>query len=140
MEPRFASYRCLIALVAAAALAGCGTNVRTLLQSNGELTRQADWLLVDASPAQADRLLAAESTRAQACVEIDHATMQWIEKKGVSFGEQFGSDLMQVAALVLPFGPVEDCAVAQRQYEATVRDLSGQIGGGSSEIAATPAL
>ncbi len=121
------------------ALAGCGTNVKQLVERNGALTREADWLLAEDDSGQARLFYDAEADRGQACAEIDRATMRRFEDREFTFMEGFLSDLAQVAVLVVPIGPVEACAAAQTRYEEAVVRLRHRQADGAGEIAAAPA-
>jgi hypothetical protein len=119
-------------------LAGCGTNAKALVARSGDLTREADWLADRAGSAEADRLYAAEAQRAAACTEVDRATMERFEDPDVAFMERFLSDLVQVAVLLVPVGPVERCAAAQARYEAAVAEARRRAGERDGALAAAP--
>lgn len=125
--------------VATLLLAGCGTNVRWLVERNGTLTREADWLAAEAGEGLVEPVLAAESERTAACAEIDHAAMQRLDGEDPTFVEQLLSDLAQVAVLIVPVGDVERCAEAQRHYEAAVAALARRLERTSADMAAAGA-
>jgi hypothetical protein len=128
----------ILILALVLALAGCGTNVKSLVERNGELTRQADWLLAEDVSARAQSLYRAEAERGDACAEIDRATTRRFEDQEFTFMEGFLSDLIQLAVLIVPVGPVEACAAAQARYGEAVALSRHPAADGSSEIAAAP--
>ena len=129
----------LLILAMVLALAGCGTNVKRLVERNGELTREADWLLTEDDSERTRSFYDAEARRGEACAEIDRATTRRFEDQDFSLVDGFLSDLTQFAVLLVPVGPVERCAQAQRRYEEAIARLRSPGIDGGNEIATASA-
>lgn len=116
-------------LLACAALPGCGTNVQWLLTEEGRLTSEADRLATAAEPLGTgveEKVYVAEDAKLEACRFLTEATVERMQREP-SFGEQFVSDLTSVVVLMVPIGPVEDCAAAIRAYGGSVAQLEREL-------------
>lgn len=119
----------LFTLLACFALPGCGTNVHWLLSEEGRLTEKADRLVTAAEPLGAgmeEGVYKAEDAKLEACRFLTEATVERMQQEP-TFGEQFVSDLSSVVVLLVPVGPVEDCADALHAYGSSIAELEHDL-------------
>ncbi len=119
-----------IAAALCALLAGCGTDVKDLLEAEGRLWSVTDAILVaaeDLDQGLEEPVYDAESEKQQACEEVNSALGERLYATDVSFSKQFWSDLVRLYVFVVPVGSVEACAAAHERYRrelfALCRDL-----------------
>jgi hypothetical protein len=121
----------IIALGAALALAGCGTNVPALMARDSHLVVEADRAIGVAEnlgTGLEQPVYEAEATKGEACKFINDAVVDRMARDP-SFGEQFTTDLSMFIVLLVPVSPVERCADAFEAYRDSVNALERQLVG-----------
>lgn len=112
-------------------LAGCGTDVRSLLGKESKLAWDAHQLALaaaDLEPGLENPLYDAGEAKQEACQPIDRSVIRAIERSGgLSFGEQFVSDLSRLVVFVFPIGFVERCAEAHDDFEQEFVTLNDRL-------------
>lgn len=118
-------------------VAGCGTNVRHLVERDSAIMPQAAAVVSTAEmagPELSEPVYAAEDNKIAACKFMNDAVIERM-RRDPSFGEQFVSDLGVVVALLVPIAKVERCAEAFDSYVATVDALEQRLSEfGSAEV------
>ena len=100
-------------------LAGCGTNVKTLLEEDGRLFWQADPIVMAAEDLDRDLVEpfnAAETAKIEACDALHSAAEESIEENERSRVAEFWSDVTMLFVRVFPVESVERCARAHERY------------------------
>ena len=123
MIPPHAMKNSFLLLVLCAALQGCGTDAITLLRDDNELTWQAELVLAEAEelPLEVEETYyQADSDKTEACRPIYRSVKYRFERELLgetpSFAKSLGNDFMLLVALIVPVGPVANCAEAYEQY------------------------
>jgi hypothetical protein len=120
----------LALLLLSSLLAGCGTNVQWLLAEQGRLTPEADRLATAAEGLGTGiekPVYDAEDSQLQACRFLTEATVERMQQKDPTFGEQFVSDLSAVIVLLVPVEPVERCADSINAYRDSIAQLEHEL-------------
>ncbi len=100
-------------------LAGCGTNVKTLLEEDGRLFWQADPIVMAAEDLDRDLVEpfnAAETAKIEACDALYSAAEESIDENERSRVEEFWSDITMLFVRVFPVESVERCARIHERY------------------------
>ena len=116
-------------LLACALLTGCGTNVRWLLAEDARLTIEADRTTTAAEPLASgieEPVYDAEYSKIEACRFLQDAVVQRMQKRP-TFGEQFLSDLLAVAVLLVPVDTVERCSDSVRLFRKSIAQLRRKL-------------
>jgi hypothetical protein len=107
-------------------LAGCGTDVKSLLEEEGRLSWESDDLIAaaeDLDRGLEEPVYDAEAAKHAACEEVIEGLKKRIYAPDISFGEQFVSDIVLLVVFIVPIGSVETCAGAQKRYKAELLAL-----------------
>ncbi len=121
-----AAARASIIIASCAALIGCGTNVRKLLEDDSRASWQAYSVVEQAEALDVGLekpIYDAEAVKDEACEPIYAAAAEKISSGTLSFWDQLWSDLVQFVVLVVPIGTVETCAEAHERYEDEIVTL-----------------
>lgn len=113
------------------ALAGCGTDVMSMLREESRFAWHAHETATAASELNLgleEPLYDAELAKVMACQPVDETVTGYVGSFGkVSFGEQFKADLMRVVAFAFPVTSVEKCAMAFKTYKQEYLALSARL-------------
>ena len=133
----------LLATPAAAlclALAGCGTDIHSLLKRDSALVAKADEIAAAAEaidPELTTEMYDAEDAKRAACETIYQSISESMTRRP-SFGEELESDVGLFVAYLVPIGEVERCARAQADYGAAVERLQRRMAGRAAAPAGPP--
>lgn len=123
--------RILPLIVLSLAVAGCGTDVMSLLREESKITWDAHAAAYTASELDLGLekpIYDAEFAKMAACQQVDQSVTEYIANFGkLSFAEQFKSDLTRLLVFVLPVTQVEDCADAYKAYVHEYLTLSARL-------------
>ena len=94
-------------------LAGCGTNVKTLLEEDARLFWQADSIVMAAEDLDrnlVERVVAAELAKIEACDALYSAAEENFDESEWSHAKKFWSDVTMLFVRVFPVESVERCS------------------------------
>ncbi len=115
-----AAARAWIIIASCAALIGCGTNVRELLEDDSRISWQAYSAIEQAEALDIgleEPVFNAEAAKEEACEPIYAAAAERFSSDTLSFWEELWSDLVQFVVRVVPIDTVETCAKAHKRYK-----------------------
>ncbi len=115
-----AAARASIIIASCAALIGCGTNVRKLLEDDSRISWQAYSAIEQAEALDIGLegpIYNAEAAKHEACEPIYAAAAERFSSDTLSFWEELWSDLVQFVVRVVPIDTVETCAKAHKRYK-----------------------
>ncbi len=122
--------RAWIIIASCAALIGCGTNVRELLEDDSRISWQAFSAIEQAEALDIGLegpIYNAEAAKEEACEPIYAAAAERFPSDTVSFWEELWSDLVQFVVRVVPIDSVETCAKAHKRYKDETRVLRDRL-------------
>ena len=111
-------------------LAGCGTNVKTLLEEDARLFWQADSIVMAAEDLDrnlVERAVAAELAKIEACDALYAAAEESLDENILSRVEKFWSDVTMLIVRVFPVESVERCARAHERYSQELDALRQRL-------------
>ncbi len=141
--PRHSRARCVLAgvlLAGGAALAGCGTDVKDMLQEESATFWEDQMVLeqADARGLEHD-LYRIEARKHEACSFLTEAMSQRVRAGGDSgFIESAWQDVRQLMVEVFPVARVERCAEAHDEYDAEIALLEQRLERQEANQAAPP--
>lgn len=115
-----AAARAWIIVASCAALIGCGTDVRELLEEDSRISWQAYSAVEQAEVLDIGLegpVYDAEAAKEEACAPIYAAAAERLPSDILSFWEELWSDVVQFVVRVVPIDTVETCAKAHKRYK-----------------------
>ena len=115
-----ATARAWIIIASCAALIGCGTNVRELLEEDSRISWQAYSAVEQAEALDIGLegpVYDAEAAKEEACEPIYAAATERLPSDILSFWEELWSDVVLFVVWVVPVDTVETCAKAHKLYK-----------------------
>jgi hypothetical protein len=110
-------------------LAGCGTDIQSLLKRDSALVAKADAIAAAAEaidPGLTTEMYDAEDAKRTACETIYQSISEQMTRRP-SFAEELESDVGLFVAYLVPIDEVERCAQAQADYRAAVERLHNRV-------------
>lgn len=118
-------------LASALALAGCGTDVLTMVKKESQITWDAHSVAFAASKLDQGlekRIYDAEFAKVKACRQVDKGVSEYIENYGrITFFEQLKADFTRLLVFVFPVTSIENCADAYNYYVREYLTLSARL-------------